>query len=107
MLRAAEKSSPVALPSRVQLSADAAERRKIYHVSPIYPEAAGQAGVSGTVRIRILINREGFVADMTPISGDDRLVSAALAAVVKWEFKPSTLDGRPATAETVVSVDFR
>ena len=50
---------------------------------PVYPEAAKQAGISGVVRLRAVINKEGKVRDLSVVSGPAELAGAAMEAVRK------------------------
>jgi hypothetical protein len=62
--------------------------------APQYPRAAKAAGITGTVRVRILINIKGFVERTCPefVVGlprpDRNLVIAAEAAALQWTFPP-------------------
>jgi TonB family protein len=62
--------------------------------TPQYPRAAKAAGITGTVRVRVLINMEGFVERTCPefVVGqarpDRNLVIAAEAAALQCTFAP-------------------
>jgi TonB family protein len=64
-------------------------------VEPQYPHAARAKGIAGTVRVKVLVNRDGFVekACAMHISGepepDQRLTTAAVAAALQWKFQPN------------------
>ena len=79
----------------------------IYQVPPEYPSAARANHVEGVVVLRALIDKEGKVKTLELIQGDPRLVDAAMAAVKQWRYKPATIGGSPAEADTNVSVVFQ
>lgn len=71
------------------------DRGAVSKASPQYPLAAKDAGIAGTVRVRVLINRKGLVQRTCPeyIKGQPRadrsLVVAAEAAALQWTFSPN------------------
>jgi protein TonB len=79
----------------------------VHRTEPIYPEAARQAHVQGIVILKAVIGTDGTVADLTPISGPEMLVPAALDAVKWWRFEPYYVDGKAVPVETTVALDFR
>jgi TonB family protein len=79
----------------------------IYQVPLDYPPAARANHIEGVVVLRALIDKEGKVKTLELIQGDPRLVDAAMAAVKQWRFKPATIGGSPAEADTNVSVVFQ
>jgi protein TonB len=74
---------------------------------PVYPRAAMQAMVDGDVVIHAVIDKNGSVTEATVISGPMMLQNAALDAVRRWKYSPSTLNGEPVPADTTVTVKFR
>ena len=87
--------------------ADAMAQRIVYHVLPEYPELARQAGVQGTVVLDTVVSGEGAVTQMKLVSGPEGLSRAAMDAVRWWRYEPYFVNGKPATVETTVAVDFR
>ena len=65
----------------------------IEKVTPQYPPAAKSKGLSGTVRVRIPINKQGLVERTCPVfvSGEPKLdrglTIAAEAAALQWKFQ--------------------
>lgn len=57
-------------------------------VSPVYPETQRLTGVTGTVRLRLLIGTDGVVESVSVISssGSRPLDNAAVNACQKWRF---------------------
>jgi protein TonB len=60
----------------------------------------------GDVRVEIVIDEEGRVQTVNPISGHPLLVSAAQAAVRQWTYQPTLLNGKPVTVMTTVTLTF-
>jgi protein TonB len=73
---------------------------------PIYPPEARRAHVTGIVVLRAVISTEGKITNLTVVSGPEPLRNAALAAVQKWTYSPYLVDGKPASVETTISVNF-
>jgi len=80
-------------------------------VDPIYPEAARQASVSGTVLLKVEILENGRAGDVSvkKSSGNDSLDESAVTAVDKWRFTPAKEKntGRAVICYTTVPVVFR
>ncbi len=79
--------------SKLRPSRMTAERNgAVTKVTPQYPRAAKAKGLSGNVRIRILINKQGLVERTCPeyVKGEPKpdrsLVTAAEAAALQWTF---------------------
>ena len=93
--------------SRVRVSRNVAQGLLVKKVDPQYPEDARKAGVQGPVLLSIVVSKEGNVeANINVISGDPKIVPAALDAVKNWKFKPYLLNGQPMEMETTVSIKF-
>ncbi|MBV8821126.1 MAG: energy transducer TonB, partial [Acidobacteriaceae bacterium] len=73
---------------------------------PIYPQAALQARIQGTVRFTVVIGKEGQVTNVQLVSGHPILVAAARDAVVQYLYKPTLLNGSPTEVVTQVDVNF-
>jgi len=88
---------------------DAAEEEKlrVQQVRPVYPPVARQAGIEGTVSMRILIDQNGKVTRVEPLSGESILQQAAVRAVRQWQYRPYVLNGQTVPAVTVVNVEFQ
>ena len=69
----------------------------IHEVRAEYPDFAIQAGIEGTVVVKMLIGADGRVSRAEP---DQRrtvmvLEAAAVEAAKRWVFKPATTNGKP------------
>lgn len=75
-------------------------------VSPTYPPAAKTMRMTGTVKIEVLVNEDGSIAEVKNTSGPSMLQRAAVDALKKWKFKPFTKDGQAIKASGFVSFNF-
>jgi len=91
----------------VQVSGPIQEAKLIYKVTPIYPELAVRARVSGTVVLEALIDEEGSVVEIQALSGHPLLRDAAFDAVKQWKYLPTMIGGEPVRVMAVVTVIFR
>lgn len=78
----------------------------VQKTNPIYPPTARSMRQTGVVRLEILVDENGKVAEVQNTSGPSLLQSAAKDAVRKWKFKPFTRDGQPVKATGYVSFNF-
>ena len=62
--------------------------RVVRSISPVYPETQRLTNVTGTVRLRLLIGRDGSVEDINIVSssGSRPLDNAAVNACSRWRF---------------------
>ena len=106
-----ERQSPtngtVMAKPQLKVPADAMERRIIHQVTPEYPVLARQARMQGTVVLDAVVNADGAVTQVTPVSGPQALSQAAMDAVRWWRYEPYIVNGQPTTVETTVAVNFR
>ncbi len=89
-------SPPPAPPApRVELPRSDADH--LNNPVPPYPTVSKRLGEEGTSVVRIYVGADGLPqrAELRSSSGFERLDAAALAAVMKWRFKPGTRAGVP------------
>lgn len=79
---------------------------KITNVSPVYPEEAKAAGVSGVVILETVIDTQGNVRTSKILRSIPGLDQAALDAVKEWRFEPTLLNGAPVPVIMTVTVNF-
>lgn len=91
---------------KVTISASEAESLLLMKTSPLYPPTAKDAGISGTVVLKVEISKEGTVQKPQFISGHSLLAQAAIDAVKQWRYKPYLVKGEPVAVETTVNVVF-
>jgi protein TonB len=113
--RAGEGAGRSAVASRTPDSAPggpivrAARPKGGYQVRPVYPESARRAGIQGTTLLRIHIEVDGHVSDVSVqrSAGHQSLDEAAADAVRRWRFEPAVNSAGPVSMWAVVPVEFR
>jgi protein TonB len=98
---------PPVIQTVVRVGRDIEPPVRISAPQPRYPEAARMAKIQGRVILDCRIDREGRVAEVQVLRGLPLgLTEAAVEAVEKWRFQPSTFQGHPVEVDYVVSVIF-
>ena len=78
----------------------------IYRPMPDYPVLARVRGIAGAVRLEATIDERGTVANVRVLSGDPILAAAAKKAVLRWRYKPATLNGQWIATDATIQVLF-
>jgi protein TonB len=78
----------------------------VQRTTPVYPQIAKEARVSGTVVLQATISKAGLIENLRVISGPTMLRQSAQDAVKSWRYRPYMLDGAPVEVETTVNVTF-
>ena len=91
---------------RITVGANVQSLRLIQRVEPVYPESAKKQDVTGTVRLRAIIDIGGNVMQLDVESGPPPLQQAALDAVRQWRYQPALLNGEPIEVQTTIEVGF-
>jgi len=99
-------SLPPGSPLRIRLGGQVEAAKLLYHPNPEYPGEAKKRHVEGTVRLTIIIDKNGTVKDWEVESGDPLLVSAALDSIRQWRYQPTTLNKIPVEVVSEVSINF-
>jgi len=68
------------------------ERKVKFKIAPQYPEIARKIGLSGVVRLEIVVAPNGNVKETKVIGGHPILVNAAVDAVKRWKFESASAD---------------
>ncbi len=87
---------------RVASLVDAATRK----VNPNYPPMARSARVGGVVKVEVVIDEQGEVAEVKTTEGPELLRRAAADAIRRWKFKPAVRDGQPVRMSGFVNFNF-
>ncbi len=74
--------------------------------NPVYPAMAKNLRLTGVVKVDLVIDENGQIAEVQNLSGPAMLQRAATDAVKKWKFKPFTRDGQATKATGFVSFNF-
>jgi len=79
----------------------------IREVKPVYTQLAIDAGVSGTVTLRVLVGIDGRVEDVKVLQSIPLLDGAAIEAAWRWRFRPARVSGRPVRVWVALPMRFR
>lgn len=94
-------------PVRFVVGGNITEPEKLSGPNPIYPEAARRARIQGVVVLECTIGKAGTVTNVNVLRGLPLgLTEAAISAVDRWKFKPSTLNGKPVEVLYILTVRF-
>ena len=93
-------------PKRVRVLQGVTETNILHKVIPVYPPEAKRHLIQGTVKLHAIIDEQGQVAELSPISGPKELVPAAMGAVQLWRYRPYLFNGKPVEVETTITVNF-
>ena len=72
----------------------------------VYPDLAREAGVEGTVLVRVLVGEDGFVKDALIVQSIPMLDAAAADAAWTAVFKPALQKDRPVAVWMVIPIEF-
>ncbi len=75
-------------------------------VLPEYPPEAQSQGIRGIVILEIVIDAQGRVVSAEVVRSIATLDEAALAAVRKWEYEVTKVDGKPVSVRLTVPITF-
>ena len=76
------------------------------YMPPLYPAAARQRQLAGSVVLEVVIEANGGVKDVRVVRGVAGLNDAAIEAVRQWRFARTCLNGTAVPVVQVVSVRF-
>jgi Gram-negative bacterial TonB protein C-terminal len=94
------------LPRRAPITGGILNGKAIKLVKPTYPRAAREAGASGTVQVRVLIDETGKVISAKAISGHPDLWKVSEDAASQSEFSLTKLAGQPVKVAGVILYNF-
>jgi TonB family protein len=77
-----------------KVSTGALNSRATKRVVPTYPPLAKSSGAEGTVRVYVIIDESGKVAEVTSVDGPLLLKQSAEDAARQWRFSPTVKDGK-------------
>jgi len=80
--------------------AHTSERKVKFKITPQYPDMARKLGLTGVVKLEIVVAPNGNVKDTKVIGGHPILVNAAVDAVKRWKFES-------ASAESINTLEFK
>src|SRR5947199_7013485 len=74
------------LSTAVQAQEEATRKIKS-RVDPLYPELARRMHISGTVKLQLIISKDGTVKSTKVIGGPPLLIDATVDAVKRWKYE--------------------
>jgi len=90
----------------VKVGGNVREPRLVSRVMPEYPLVAKQANIQGDIVVKTTIDQKGNVVNMQIVSGPAMLRGPAIAALRRWRYEPSTLNGQPISVQMLVTIKF-
>jgi TonB family protein len=101
------KPVEAALPSIEPVSISEIQARALLTEDPPPAYPANAKGQQGTVTLEILVGRDGAVQDAKFIQGSLVFARAATDSVRLWKFKPYTMNGRPVSVQSLLTIKFK
>jgi protein TonB len=96
-----------AMPSIEPVKVDEATERALLTDQPAPDYPASSSGQPGMVVLQVLIARDGTVQDAKFLQGSLGFARAAIDGVKHWKFKPYTMNGRPVSVQTSLTISFK
>ncbi len=80
-----------------------------YYEAPRYPQLARDAGIEGTVNVKVLVGEDGKVINATVLSSDvtPDMERAAIEAAMRCRFKPAKQRTVPVKAHVMIPFGFQ
>lgn len=100
------KPAEAALPSIEPIDVPELTERALLTDQPPLAYPANAAGRQGTVTLQVLIGRDGTVQDAKFLQGSLAFARPAIDNVRLWKFKPYTMNGRPVSVQTNLTLKF-
>ncbi|HJT87781.1 MAG TPA: energy transducer TonB [Bryobacteraceae bacterium] len=100
-------AAPAAAGDSIHVSRQEAVKAATTRVEPEYSTVARQLKLEGEVKVDVVINEEGAVDEITPISGNPVLAQCVKEALKRWKFTPFKVDGKSVKATAPFSFTFK
>ena len=92
--------------SRLRFPAAVMSGNLLTKAVPVYPPAAKEAKIQGTVVLSVIIGEDGNVKNIQVVSGPNELQQSSIDAVRQWTYKPYLLNGDPVEVKTTVNIIY-
>jgi protein TonB len=79
---------------------------EIFAPKPRYPDYELEAGITGRVVMKVLVDEEGLVRSVERVSGGRSFGEAARETLYRWRFKPALVHGKPVRVWVEIPVNF-
>jgi TonB family protein len=108
ILTEVEERPGLSIPERPILKVTEGEIRGLAKkkVKPDYPRIALAANVVGRVEVYIVVSEQGKVIEAIAMSGHPMLHGAALDAIRRWTFRPTTVNGTRVKVQSSLTLIF-
>lgn len=97
---------PSERPVRIHLDMNVMNSKVISKGNQRFPEEFAKKHTSGKAAVRVHLDVNGKIQDVTILSGDPLLAQTLLDNVKQWQFLPTQLDGDPVEVEFDVETVF-
>jgi len=80
-----------------------------WRVEPLYPSEAMERGLDGSVTLSVIIHEDGGVGAVTVLAAEPEglgFEEAAVSAVRRWRYEPSTYEGSPVEVRYTIYIPF-
>lgn len=80
----------------------------LQRIAPQYPRDAARARINGFVQLEVLVNADGSVRSAKVLGSNPKglFEAAAVAAVMRWKFKPKVVNGQPVPQRGSQKIEF-
>jgi protein TonB len=80
----------------------------LQRIPPQYPRDAARNGITGWVQLEVMVNADGTVRSARVLEAKPKglFEAAAVAAVLRWKFKPKVVNGQPVTQKGAQRIEF-
>lgn len=80
----------------------------LQRIAPQYPRDAARARINGWVQLEVLVNADGSVRSAKVLEAQPKglFEATAVAAVLRWKFKPKIVNGTPVAQRGSQRIDF-
>jgi len=80
----------------------------LQRVNPAYPQDARRNRIEGYVKLDLLVAPDGSVRSAKVVDAKPKGLfdASAVTAVLKWRFKPKTVDGKAVEQRGVQKIEF-
>lgn len=80
----------------------------LQRIAPQYPRDAARARINGWVQLEVLVNADGSVRSAKVLGAQPKglFEANAVAAVLRWRFKPKVVNGTPVAQRGSQRIDF-
>lgn len=100
------KPVDAALPSIEPVGVPELTERALLTDQPPLTYPPNAAGKTGMVTLQVLIGRDGTVQDAKFLQGSLAFARTAIDGVKQWKFKPYTMNARPVSVQTNLTLKF-